>query len=652
MPDIMVIAPQGEIAALVRELGWGPPEVGIIPARLEEGVAAARRAVAEGARVLVSRGLTYRMIADALPDVPSVEIRFSGYDILRAYLRASACAGPVAVVGPREVIEGFASIEEILGWQRQTMKIEVNDREYVAGVSEAVRRGAASIIGNQAVVQEAEAQGCQGVLVMSGREAIKLALCAAQAVLDKLRFKEVSARQIETIINAVDYGILAIDSAGEITAINAEARRLLHRDEAGKRQEAAFVKEMRQLAASGEKRLGMIKQLGPGTEVVANYLPIVIGGTVSGMVATLQELDKFQAIEQKTRQELARRGRVAKHKFSDIQSRAPVMQRVIADAVRLAACDDTLLILGETGAGKEYFAHAVHNASRRKNGPFVAVNCASIPENILESELFGYAEGAFTGAKRGGKVGLFEQAHGGTIFLDEIGEMAEECQARLLRVLQEHEVYRLGDDRTIPVDIRIIAATNRDLWDMVQEKKFREDLFYRLEVLTIEVPPLRERKEDIEMFVEQFIAQYNRQYRTAVVGITAEALALLRQYDWPGNIRELKNLVGRLVALAGGPEITAADVRRSLKGRLPPQAEEKAGAGVGEIAGPAALALEEGLREAELAVIRQALEKTGGKKGRAAALLGVCRSTLWRRLKQLEAKNEKGLKNVRRIEDQ
>lgn len=293
------------------------------------------------------------------------------------------------------------------------------------------------------------------------------------------------------------------------------------------------------------------------------------------------------------------------------------MQRVIADAMRLANYDATFLILGETGVGKEYFAHAIHNASRRKNGPFVAVNCASIPETILESELFGYAEGAFTGAKRGGKMGLFEQAYGGTIFLDEVGEMAEQCQVRLLRVLQEHEVYRLGDDRTIPVDIRVIAATNRDLWGMVQEKMFREDLYYRLEVLTIEVPPLRARKADIETFVRQFINQYNRLYRTAVTGITAEGQLLLSQYNWPGNIRELQNVVGRLVALAGSAEITADDVRRCLKNRL---------------ATPAEIQID--FHAAEMAVIRQALEKVGGNKMQAAELLGVCRATLWRKLKQ------------------
>ena len=559
------------------------------------------------------------MITDALPDIAGVEIRFSGYDILRAYLQAVGSKGRTAIVGAQDVIDGFCSIENILGLDYETIKITVDDYRYGDGISQALQQGATCIVGHQAVIEEADRRGIQGIMVQSGRESVKLAMSSAQAVLDKLRLRETNTRQIDTIINAVDYGILAIDSTGEVTAINSEARRLLHMDGGGKELKTALIGKMLKSIDSHEKQTGMVERVGANTEVVVNYLPIIINGVVGGMVATLQELEQLQAIEKKTRQELVSRGRVAKRKFSDIQSKAPGMLRVIADAKRLANYDATLLILGETGVGKEYFAHAIHNANRRKHGPFVTVNCASLPENILESELFGYAEGAFTGAKRGGKVGLFEQAHGGTIFLDEIGEMSEQCQVRLLRVLQEHEVYRLGDDRNIPVDIRVIAATNRDLWGMVQERKFREDLYYRLEVLTIEVPPLRERRVDIEMFVRQFINQYNQQYHTSVSEVSPQGLDLLVQYDWPGNIRELQNVVGRLVALAGDAEITADDVCRSLKNRLTEP-----------------MATECSLRTAELDVIREALKKTGGNKRKAAEILGIGRATLWRKLKPKE----------------
>jgi transcriptional regulator with PAS, ATPase and Fis domain len=377
---------------------------------------------------------------------------------------------------------------------------------------------------------------------------------------------------------------------------------------------------MRQYLKLGEKLTGKIERIG-SAELVVNYLPIVIGGSVIGIVATLQELRRLQDIEHKTRQEMASRGRVAKYTFLDIETRSPQMQRALEEAKRFACFDSTILIQGETGVGKEYFAHAIHQAGIRRKGPFVAVNCAAIPENILESELFGYSEGAFTGAKKGGKMGLFEQAHGGTIFLDEIGEMSELLQARLLRVLQEHEVYRLGDDRIIPVNIRVIAATNRDLQRMVRERRFREDLYYRLDVLTLDIPPLRERTEDIAYFVRNFIREFSSQYRTAVDRIEPQAMELLAGYDWPGNIRELHNVVGRLTALSLGKSITAQDVLRVLAKRM-------------DVSAPPPTA--RSLKGVEDEAIREALAKTNGNKQKAAELLGIGRVTLWRRLKEQE----------------
>jgi transcriptional regulator with PAS, ATPase and Fis domain len=616
MPEIVVIAPHFEISDIVAEMNLPSSEAACVLARMEQGVLAARAAVDAGARVLVSRGLTYRMIADAIPRIPCVEIKVSGYDVLRASLQASSTGKLTAVVDRMEVIDGFTSIESILGLPSPPLKIALNTGQDIRdAVNCAIQAGAECIVGNQAIVQEAERRSCSGILVRSGQESVRSAMYTAQIILARLRLQETSARQIDTIINTVEYGILAIDTHGQVTAINSEARRLLQLDRDGKNHEALLIKRMLTGIHSGEKRTGLVERFGPQTEVVINFHPIVIQNSAVGLVATLQELRQLQDIEQKTRRELVRRGRVAKHSFQDIQTLVPAMRRVLDDAVRFSSYDAPLLILGETGVGKEYFAHAVHQASRRKNGPFIAVNCASIPESILESELFGHSEGAFTGARRGGKMGLFEQAHGGTIFLDEIGEMLEQCQVRLLRVLQEYEVYRLGDNRTIPVDIRVVAATNRDLWSLVKNKKFREDLYYRLEAFSIEIPPLRERKADIEMFVNQFIRHFNRLYSTSVNDISPDALALIKSYDWPGNIRELQNIVGRLVALASGSSISADEVHHCLKHRMTDANSEN------------------GLRAAETAIILQTLRETGGNKQKTAELLGISRATLWRKLR-------------------
>ena len=616
MPEIMVIAPHYEISDIIAEMDFPSEEAGAVVARMEQGVLAARAAVEAGARVLVSRGLTYRMISEAIPRIPCVEIKVSGYDVLRAYLTAQATGSRIAVVDRMEVVDGFSSLESILDISTPAIKIVLKTGQDVRdAVNSAIQSGAGCIVGNLAVLQEAEKRLCIGVLLRSGQESVRSAMYTAQIILARLRLQETNARQIDTIINTVEYGILAIDIHGQVTAVNSEAKRLMKMDREGKNHEQQLIKRMLSAINAGGKRTGLVERFGPQTEVVINFHPIVIQNSTVGLVATLQELRQLQAIEQKTRRELVRRGRVAKHSFHDIQTCVPSMRRVIDDAILFAAYDAPLLILGETGVGKEYFAHAVHQSSRRKNGPFIAVNCASIPESILESELFGHSEGAFTGARRGGKMGLFEQAHGGTIFLDEIGEMLEQCQVRLLRVLQEYEVYRLGDNRTIPVDIRVVAATNRDLWTLVKDKKFREDLYYRLEAFTIEVPPLRERKPDIEMYVHQFIRHFSALYSNAVSDISAEALEIVKSYNWPGNIRELQNIIGRLVALATSSSISAEEVTRILKHRITSQPTGN------------------GLRAAETAIILQTLRETGGNKQHAAERLGISRATLWRRLK-------------------
>ena len=240
------------------------------------------------------------------------------------------------------------------------------------------------------------------------------------------------------------------------------------------------------------------------------------------------------------------------------------MRMAIDQARQAARTRATVLLRGESGTGKELFAHAIHNDSDRKYHQFVRVNCAAISESLLESELFGYEEGAFTGARPGGKKGLFEEASGGTIFLDEIGELAPNIQAKLLRVLQEKEVIRVGGTRPIPVDVRVIAATNVHLEKAIQEKRFREDLYYRLNVLPISIPPLRFRKEDLPLLANHLIKKFNQEYGRNVEDIDDEAVRALMDYDWPGNVRELENVLGRAMINMNFSE------RRMKREHLPP----------------------------------------------------------------------------------
>jgi transcriptional regulator with PAS, ATPase and Fis domain len=333
---------------------------------------------------------------------------------------------------------------------------------------------------------------------------------------------------------------------------------------------------------------------------------------------TLHAASQIQAAETRIRIGAHRRGLRAKHVFADIVGASPAWCALLDQARHYAARDANLLLHGETGTGKEIQAQSVHNHGPRREGPFVSINTASIPASLLESELFGYAEGAFTGARKGGKPGLFELAHGGTLFLDEIGELAPDIQSRLLRVLQEREIMRIGDDKIVPVDVRIICATHRDLFEQVRQGRFREDLYYRIHVLSLSLPPLRQRAEDIGPLCAHFLPQL------AAAGtaprLTPEALALLRAYAWPGNVRQLHN-VAEILTYLDEPSIDTRHVAKALG--------QQAGATVADTR--LCIPDDGTLKEMEGHIIRGLLARHGPDE--VCRRLGVSRVTLWRKLK-------------------
>jgi len=298
------------------------------------------------------------------------------------------------------------------------------------------------------------------------------------------------------------------------------------------------------------------------------------------------------------------------------------MLAVFDTVQQVAPTRATVLVQGETGTGKELVAHAIHNLSPRKNGPFIAVHAAALPSALLESELFGHEKGSFTGAVER-RIGRFELADGGTLFLDEIGELEPVLQVKLLRVLEERAFERVGGQKTITSDVRLVAATNRDLKKLVSEGKFRDDLFYRLSVVTVTLPPLRERREDIPLLVRAFLDELSRENNKRVAELTAEALNVLMSYDWPGNVRELRNCMEQMVVLARGERLTVRDVPAAIRG----------GADLTRISvvRPGGTMTVE---EAEKQLIVQALKETSGNRTRAAQKIGMSRRTLHRKLKQ------------------
>jgi two-component system, NtrC family, response regulator HydG len=320
-------------------------------------------------------------------------------------------------------------------------------------------------------------------------------------------------------------------------------------------------------------------------------------------------------------------GAVAVHEpasaFTEIVATTPPMMRLFELVTQIAPTDATVLIVGENGTGKELVARAIHGLSSRRDKPFVALNCAALSEGVLESELFGHEKGAFTGAQSA-REGRFEFADKGTLFLDEVGDMPLSVQVKLLRVLQEREITRVGSNLSIKVDVRLVAATNKDLEAEIRKGTFREDLYYRLRVLKVVVPPLRERRADIPHLVERFVAEFARRHRRAVEGVSPEALRLLMQYDWPGNVRELQNVVETMVLLTKGNRITPEDV--------PPELAEVGKTGTALVAVDALEGMT--LKRVERELIRINLDRFDGNRAKVAKSLGISERTLYRKLKE------------------
>ncbi|WP_409254082.1 sigma 54-interacting transcriptional regulator [Bacillus sp. SCS-153A] len=368
-----------------------------------------------------------------------------------------------------------------------------------------------------------------------------------------------------------------------------------------------------------------------GIKYIVHRIPIkkegkVIGAIGKVMFRQLNEVSelfkRLQKAESKAsfyHQQL-QKSETARFTWDQILSKHPYMDKLKKSAAKAAKGRSTVLIRGESGTGKELFAHAIHNSSARSDGKFVIVNCAAIPEDLLESEFFGYEEGAFTGARQRGKVGKFDLANGGTLFLDEIGDMSIALQAKLLRVLQEREFYRVGGNSRIKVDVRIIAATNRNLEAMVKEGEFREDLYYRLNVISLNIPPLRERINDVGHLTSQLMIELNSMLGTSITGISSKAKEALLQYNWPGNVRELKNILERAMTFAEHGNIQLEDLPDYLIDQLSNPTKEK-------------ISLAE---DAELEVIKKALTQSNGNKAQAARLLGISRSGLYEKLKKYE----------------
>lgn len=604
-------------------------DVTIVEGVLDEAAEKVKQLVEsnEQYEVVISRAGTAKAIKERI-DLPVVHSDSGYFDIMQAFIRAKKLGDKICFVTYPETgfLFDFNEIFEAIGFEVTILPYE-NQEELAKQIKVAKRMGMEVVVGGGINAAKLVRQyGMKSMYLTISKRTIKRALILAnQIAQDRILIRE-KAKVLNAVINASDDGILFVNREGIIESCNPTAEKIFEVQEntiIGKK--VAEIKKSKlfdilnqQVIYSGKKGQLTLHNL------VITYEPVFVNNKKVGTVVTCQEFSQIQKLENKIRRELHAKGLVAKFNFQDIYYKSDKMKEIIDLAKIYAQTNSTVLIIGESGTGKELIAQGIHNASKRKAGPFVAVNCAALPENLLESELFGYAEGAFTGASKGGRQGLFELAHGGTIFLDEIGEIPQYIQTRLLRVLQEKEVMRVGGDRVTPVDIRVIAATNRKLWSLVKEGKFRSDLYFRLSVLHLEIPPLCERKEDIPILVTHHLQKLGS--ILTFEDLSPDLQNFFMTYPWPGNIRQLENVVERLYLRLNSLKSDKEFIEEIMKETeytpemLKSESEDS-------------LIINQGtMEEIEKQVILQMLEKYNNNRTLVAEKLGISRTTLWKKL--------------------
>lgn len=580
--------------------------------------------------VLVAAGSNGAYLRQHL-QMPVVLVRVGGFDVMRALGRARGISSRIALVTHGSVPMEVEQFNELfaLGIEQHSYRTTEDARNCV---SELRARGIEVVVAPGLVTDLAEAAGMAGVFLYS-EDAVREALDDAVEIARLSRMEAAKRERLNTILGQLRDGVVAVDMNERIEALNPVMARLLDRPAAEligcKLSDVAPELSLQRTLQEPRVEIAELQKLGT-RQILTSRLPITEQGAQTGAVLTCQDPESIQRVDRDLR---ARRHRPivgARYHLSDIVGTSSAIAQTRLLAAQYASNDATVLIYGESGTGKEMLAQGIHAASRRANQPFIAVNCAAFPESLLESELFGYEEGAFTGARRGGKLGLFEAAHTGTIFLDEIGEMPASLQTRLLRVLQEREILRIGAIEPMRVDVRVIAATHRDLAQRIVSGGFRRDLYYRLNILRLELPSLRDRRADLPELAAHLARKVAARSAAGSVGLAAgrrirELLDAARDYDWPGNVRELENLIERIVMLADPVDAGLIDLELQ---KQVPEVFSKGGPSneISHIAAHRA--------ESESQLIRQALDECNGSLAQAAQRLGISRTTLWRKLKR------------------
>lgn len=519
------------------------------------------------ADILVARGMTYKKLKNLHPHKHTIEISFSSFDIIDALIkcREEYNAKKIALCLQRDILNSIDIIEELC-----KAKIYIYDVHDEISAHNAIKdgqlKGIDTFVGAGTICGICDDLGLNRVHIKTKQKALESALFQALNAAHIINNERSESNLISTMVNGIDDSIVIVDKKGNILSINNQTYRTfeLSTYESYKGQSIEKVyknfswKEVINKKINKEEIISIKSR-----NYFVQYKPFTVDTMGAGVIITVKNTDRVIEDEMKIRKRLNEKGLSAKYSFDDIIGNSEKMIDCISMAKRYSKVNSNVLIIGETGTGKELFAHSIHNASSRAKKPFVALNCAALPENLLESELFGYEAGAFSGASKDGKMGLFELAHRGTIFLDEIGEIPSSLQAKLLRVLQEKEVRRIGSNTIHPIDVRVISATNINIEKEVQNGKFRSDLYYRLNILDIFVPPLRERDCDIKNLIDYYFTKLSCEMGKSIPNITNEALKMFMEYFWPGNVRELRNVCERLIVLNDNETINVDLLKQS-----------------------------------------------------------------------------------------
>ncbi len=594
-------------------------EIPVYEFRYSDVLNKANEMIQSGTRIIISRGGTAALLRNNIP-IPVIEIAHDFHGVYRILQEAKNTSQKIAAIGFPQFCRALRHYQSMTNDEFKICQV-YNHHDIENVIKNLSENDYHMVIGGLTVAEMAKKYNLNVIEGDADNNSIEQAINEAHGLLKYINRENLKLVMSHAALNQSREGIMCVDQLGEIIHINAIGMTLFQCQVGDK----LFKKEVfKDIYASMINESNVKEQ---AIEINGTLVSLSVRhfSNRHNSYAVITGLSQESTLWQQTTSKKSHlRGYATSYSFDNIIAQSPIMHQVIQKARLCAQHELPVHILGDTGTGKELFAQSIHHVSARSHGPFVALNCAAIPESLLESELFGYAEGAFTNARKGGKPGVFEMATNGTVFIDEISEAPLSVQVKLLRVLQEKQFSRLGGDTLLSADFRLITASNKDLGQLVASGEFRQDLYYRINILELQLPSLRERPEDIMVLIHHLLHQQNKH-----LTFTADAVNCLQNYDWPGNIRELQAVIYRLIVLLDGNTVNK-EVLQQIS-HLSPACHQSV-----SLVSDHMLVADESdlLKKQEKQLIASVIEKTDGDRTRASAILGISPTTLWRKLKQ------------------